>query len=387
MNAASTTYPVRLGFMPEAQAIPDPEHPGLRRAGPRAAAPYGDDRVEFHLCDASDVARSTSGDLGLRSTGFDLVDISALDAVQSACRRVCSDGSIDAAAAAAIRGGLDGALLRTSCGQSVRVLYISDEGFIMRTAGPNGRSVVGPRSVGMNGHGGATSVHIDQDVYGTPLVQLMEGRAPSLFVHDSPDGSNHDGAMFLVNMWIPLRQVVQPLALADGRTIDRRRHQLRYGLSTGSFLSRDEDQEINDIWTLLFDGGQEWYLHSEMDHRSAWMFNTLSVAHGACTLPGEDVAEECFLALEAAEAAVAAGDPTLLERAGAVVGDLDAPDSAPPALRAAIRDMIEVLQLAADDPVGTCRPGADAWTEQAALARRQVVRMSLELRLVVAPEA
>ena len=32
----------------------------------------------------------------------------------------------------------------------------------MQQRGPNGRSVVGTRTVGMNGHGIATSVHADQ---------------------------------------------------------------------------------------------------------------------------------------------------------------------------------------------------------------------------------
>ena len=57
--------------------------------------------------------------------------------------------------------------------------------------------------------------------------------------------------------------------LADGRSLDRRRHQLRYGLPTGSFLDRDEDQVINDIWHLLHDDAQQWYFRSDMDHRSA----------------------------------------------------------------------------------------------------------------------
>lgn len=173
----------------------------------------------------------------------------------------------------------------------------------MRTAGPNGLSMAGSRSSGVNGHGQATSVHADQDVFGTPVAQLMDGRAPELFIHDSPDGYNHDAALLLVNFWIPLQQITQPLVLADGRSIDRRRHQLRYGLATDSFLERDDDLVINDIWSFLHDDDQRWYFRSEMDHRDAHVFNTLSTAHGAGTLPGEDVAERCYLALEVAESA------------------------------------------------------------------------------------
>src|SRR5690606_27658962 len=147
---------------------------------------------------------------------------------------------------------------------------------------------------GMNDHGGATSIHADQDVYGTPLTELMDGRAPSLFRHDSPDGSNDDAGLMLANLWIPLQQITQPLVLGDGRSIDRRRHQLRYGLATQSFLERDDDMVINDIWTFLHDPDQRWYLRSEMDHRSAYVFNTLSTPHGAAVLPGEDLAEQCY---------------------------------------------------------------------------------------------
>ena len=371
--------------MPESQAIPDPDHPGLRRAGPRATAPYGNERVEFQNCTATDLADGIPDGFGIRTAGFDLVDLSGLDAVQQACGQVRCTGTIDDVAAAAIRAGLEGAVLRTAQGESVRVLTLADEGIIMRTAGPNGLSLVGTRSEGMNGHGGATSVHIDQDVYGTPLTQLMDGRAPSLFVHDSPDGRCDDASMFLMNMWIPLQQVVQPLTLADGRSIDRRRHQLRYGLPTGSFLDRDDEMAINDIWTMLYDQGQEWYFNSEMDHRSAWIFNTLSVAHGAGTLAGEDVAERCYLALEAAEVAAGRSDPDGLVRALEPARGAAAPATSPPALRNAIDVMAGSVEDGLADPTGVCGPYAAAWSAGAQTARRRVVRMSLELRLVVAP--
>ena len=153
----------------------------------------------------------------------------------------------------------------------------------MRKSGPNGMSVGGATVVGANGHGAATSVHADQDVYGTPLTQLMDGRAPSLFAPRLTRRAEPRRQLMLVNVWIPLRQITQPLVLADGRSIDRRRHQLRYGLATTSFLERDDDMVINDIWTFLHDPGQRWYLRSQMDHRSAYVFNTLSTPHGACT--------------------------------------------------------------------------------------------------------
>ena len=271
---------VTLGFVPPSLAVPDVDHPGLFRAGPRASAPYEGRGLDHHVCSATDWCRETSVQPDLPDVGFDTVDLSELDTLQYACARVREGGFVTDDDAATIRAALEGAVLRCSSGRSVTVLYLAPEGFIMRKSGPNGLSVVGKRSTGMNGHSAATSVHADQDVYGTPLTQVMDGRAPSLFRHDSPDGYNHDAALMLVNLWIPLQQITQPLVLGDGRSIDRRRHQLRYGLATETFLEREEDMAINDIWTFLHDPSQHWYLRSEMDHRSAYVFNTLSTPHG-----------------------------------------------------------------------------------------------------------
>ena len=288
--------------------------------------------------------------------------------------------------ASAVRAALSGATLRCSSGATATVLHIAEEGFLMRSSGPNGLSVTRPESTDMNDHGAATSVHADQDVYGTPLSQIMDGRAPTVFRHDSPDGHNHDASMMLVNTWIPLQQIIQPLVLADTRTIDRRRHQLRYGLATTSFLERDDDMVINDIWTFLHDPDQRWFFRSQMDHTSAYLFNTLSTPHGACTLPGEDVAERCYLALEAAESAVAAGDAAALAGALAPVLDVDIPDDAPPALRDAISQMTSVAATAHREPEATCGEQAEAWSSAARAARGRVVRRSLELRMVVSVE-
>jgi hypothetical protein len=387
MSVVDCSYHVGLGFLPAALAIDDPERPGLRRAGPRSRAPYGAERVELHFPRARDLAGEGTSNMGLVTAGVDIVDLSGLGDVQSVCADVARRGRIDETQAASLRAGLDGAVLPAAGGGSFRVQYIAEEGLIMRTAGPNGRSMALPRSEGMNGHGAATSVHIDQDVYGTPLAQIMDGRAPSLFVHDSPDGSCHEAPMFLVNIWIPLRQVVQPLVLADGRSLDRRSHQLRYGLATGEFLERDDDLAINDIWLLLFDEGQAWYLKSDMDHRSAWIFNTLSTAHGAGTLPGEDIAEACSLALEAAEAAVEQQDSVALLALLEPVRAFDVPADAPPMLQGAIATMLACIEDACVDPSGVCGPRAAQWAAASNGARRSVVRMSLELRAVVVPAA
>lgn len=383
MVLAESTYPVRLGFTPDSLAVPDPDHPGLRRAGPRASAPYGGESVEVHVCPATDLVGDISDRPDLLGFGFDTVDLTSLGALQETCEDVRMAGRVTDAQAAAIRAELVGAVLPTSSGRLLHVLHLAEEGFIMRTAGPNGMSLVGPRSTGMNGHGGATSVHADQDVFGTPMTQLMEGRAPALFVHDSPDGHNHEGSMFLVNLWIPLQQVTQPLVLADGRSLDRRRHQLRYGLATGSFLERDDELAINDIWTFLHDDGQRWYFRSEMDHRSAYVFNTLSTPHGAGTLPGEGVAEWCYRTLELAETAVARRDVAELVDVASTLGRPDPPDSVTPAVRNATAAMLGLIEEALADPESVCGLRGESWSAAAAAARRRVVRMSLEMRMVV----
>ena len=385
MGAVGSFYDVTLGFLPEHHAIEDPERPGLRRAGTRAEGPSGAERVDQRIAKASDLSAGWQAGLGLRTGGFDLVDLSDLDVVQEHCAQVRLDSRIEDEAAAAIRRGLEGEVLTTAGGDAYRVQYLAEEGFLMRTTGPNGLSLAGQRTEGMNGHGQATSVHIDQDVYGTPLAQVMDGRAPTLLVHDSPDDSCHDAPMFLANLWIPLQQPVQPLCLADGRSIDRRRHQLRYGLPTGEFLERNEELGINDIWLLLHDPGQEWFFCADLDFRSAWLFNTLSTAHGAGTLPGEDVAEACYLMLGAAEEASALGDPDGLLASLSPADAMTPEGGIPSSVGDAIDAMLAVARTAVADPAGCSGLGGEAWRKASEAARRGSVRQSLELRAVVVP--
>ena len=386
MTITDATYPVQLCFTAGSQAIEDPDHPGLRRAGPRVSAPYVGEGLETHLCPTIDMSVEGSVQPDLAGFGFDTVDLSGLGELQAVCAEIRAAGRVTAEQAAVVHARLDGAVLATASGGSLRVQHLSDEGFIMRTSGPNRMSLVGPRSSGMNDHGGATSVHADQDVYGTPLTQIMDGRAPELVVHDSPDGRNSDASLLLVNLWIPLQQITQPLVLADGRSVDRRRDQLRYGLATDTFLERDEDQVINDIWTFLHDDAQQWYLRSEMDHRSAYVFNTLSTPHGCGVLPGEDVVEWCYRVLERSEAAVGAGDVDVLLAAIGSGGAIDLPVSTTPALRDAYGAMVALLDEARADPERICGERHAEWTATSRAARRRVVRMSLEMRMVVSVE-
>jgi hypothetical protein len=383
MTTDDATIAVTMGFVPSSLALPDVDRPGLLRAGPRASAPYSGDNLEQHVCPATDTCHDGSVQPDLLEFGFDTVDLSPFDVFQRACARVRDAGLVTDEDATTIRSSLQGAVLHCAGGRTITVLFLADEGFIMRKAGPNGMSVVGPRSKGMNDHGEATSVHADQDVFGTPVTQLMDGRAPSLFRHDSPDGTNRDAGLMLVNLWIPLQQITQPLVLADGRSIDRRRHQLRYGLATETFLDREDDAAINDIWTFLHDPDQRWYLRSDMDHRRAYVFNTLSTPHSACTLPGEDVAEQCYRSLEDAETAIARGDVAALVEAVSPVRHPGTPIGVPLALRDAIDAMAAVADEAHLDPARVSDEGAEAWLTRSRDARRRVVRMSLEMRMVV----
>ncbi len=385
MALTNTTVPVTLGFMPASLAVPDPEHPGLLRAGPRASAPYDQGSIESRVCPATDSHQDGAVQPDLLDFGFDRVDLSGFETLQRAFRRVVAAGHISDDDGAAIRSSLDGAVLRTFSGQALTVMHVASEGFIMRKGGPNGMSVVGTRSRGRNDHGSATSVHIDQDVYGTPLTQVMDGRAPELFRHNSPGGENHDAGLMLVNLWIPLRQISQPLALAEGRSLDRRHHQLRYGLATQSFLEREEGQVINDIWTLLHAPDQRWYVRSDMDYRSAYVFDTLSTPHGACVLPGEDVAEHWYRSLQEAESAVSTGDIAALGEAVSQPSP-SLPADVPAALRGAIAEMAATADEARRDPAAICGPQAEEWLAASQTARNRVVRMSLELRIVVSIE-
>lgn len=388
MSSLALSYPVKLGFLPASQAIADPEHPGLFRAGARAAAPYGDNRVEIHICSAVDLSQHSEIKPDLYEFGFDQVDLSGLEVLQQGCSQVEKSGQITSREILAIRAALEGATLRCASGKSLTVLHLAEEGFILRRSGPNRLEVVEPGSSSADSHGGATSVHADQDVFGTPLAQLMESRAPELFRHDSPDGSNHEASLMLLNVWIPLRQITQPLVLADGRSIKRRQHQLRYGLATDSFLNRDEDLVINDIWSFLYDADQHWYFRSEMDSRTAYVFNTLSTPHGCGVLPGEVLAEELFLTLQLAEDAVVRGQAQ--ELISAIGHQQQLPESSSdiseqsvtPALSDAIEAMRSVLEVARAQPEIVCSSGAEQWIDDSRAARKLVVRMSIELRMV-----
>jgi hypothetical protein len=224
-------------------------------------------------------------------------------------------------------------------------------------------------------------VHSDQDVLGTPVRQLLRGFGPALFRHEAPDSANRISPVFLINIWIPLQQITRPLTLMDQRTVDRRRHQLRYALPTDDFLQRDADSRVNDIWTFLHDDAQQWYFTSEMDARRAYVFNTLSTPHGAFILPGEAAAEERCVRLRAALDALRNGDAAALAYCTTPLDDVLPADTTAP-LRTAIRIMDALLAEANATAADLCAGAAEDWKERAETCMDALVRKSIELRAV-----
>ncbi|WP_434424560.1 hypothetical protein [Nannocystis pusilla] len=182
--------------------------------------------------------------------------------LQAALERVRVAGRLGPADAAEIRRNLLGRMFTLPSGERLWLLFIAREGFFMRRAGPGGMALTREPNPEMNEHDASVAVHADQDVEGTPLRQMMRGAAPWLFRHESPGRRNRLSRLALLNVWIPLEQVTRPLVLMDRRSLDRQRHQLRYGLITDAILPRGEDMRINDIWTFLHDDEQRWHFTS-----------------------------------------------------------------------------------------------------------------------------
>ena len=101
-------------------------------------------RKSPRVCPATDCLADGSTRPDLERFGFDTVDLSGLDVLQETCVAVRLDGRITDAQARAIRAALDGAVLPTVGGATLRVLHLAEEGFIMRTSGPNDMALVSP---------------------------------------------------------------------------------------------------------------------------------------------------------------------------------------------------------------------------------------------------
>lgn len=385
VDPSSASILAELAFTRPGDVVVDDD--GRRRARTLSPAEMQDPEAhDRRRCRIHDCARLPDFRPELAVHGFDRVDLGGRPGLGAALERARAAGRVDAATAAAIRRGLVGRALPLASGGRLRILLIAGEGFLMRKAGPGARRHGDGERGGINGHDAAVAVHADQDVDGTPLRQLLRGLAPRIFCHDSPGHHNARSRIFLVNLWIGLDQVTRPLALMDARTLDRRAHQLRYGLPTDAFLARRPDRRVNDIWTFLHDDAQRWYFSSELDARSAHVFATLSAPHGAFVVPGEAWAGARYDQVTAAVDALARGD---LGGARAALEDqrADGPWEAP--ATASLQRAIAAVEASIDEGRVRLADGPAegetlaAWARRAAAAADRLVRKSIEMRAVV----
>jgi hypothetical protein len=372
-----------MAFTRPEEVSDDTERKGVKRAANKAHFDGMDFEKEFDIaeCVFQDCLAEGAEPLNLETMGFDTLDLSQNKALQSLLEEVRVAGRVDQQQGEKIRKLIKSRSYRLSNGKKVRFLYVAPEGFIVRKAGPNGlKPDPKERMEGSNGHDGARNAHGDQDVYGTPLKQILKGFAPKLFRHDTPDGKNTVSPVFLVNLWVPLQQITRPLTLMDRRTLNKD-HQLRFSLATDSFLERKEDMVQNDIWTFLYDAKQKWHFHSKMNANKAYVFDTLGEPHGAFILPGEARAEQLYKQLENACEALEKSDWKNLEL-NCEVDIQKLPEDITEPLRKAILNMEALLKEVQAFDTETKTSVKDSWLENARLAMDAVVRKSLEMRVV-----
>jgi hypothetical protein len=373
-------FDVEMAFANTTGIEPDTVRPGRLRS-PTVVPGKIDSKIppDNHTVRLRDLSALDTDSPDFSRMGFDRLNLGPLRELHATLDRVKLAGFITLEDAAVIRQTLQGKDFKLSCGKRLRLLSVATEGLILRKAGPNGLNPYPDEPMTeMNGHNAALSVHADQDVTGTPLRQLMRGVAPYLFRHQSPDSSNQLSPFLLVNLWIPLQQITRPLCLMDRGTLDRRQHQICYSLPTDNFLNRDEDLRHNDIWTFLYDAKQQWYFSSEMDAQTAYVFDTLGTPHGSTILPGESVAEDLYLRLQAAILAIKAGDVAAL-RIISKDSKPDLPTNTPLPLRKSIEKMAGLLRMADSKSVDAL---VGPWSTEAENTADQVIRKSIELRAV-----
>ncbi|MEM9254311.1 MAG: hypothetical protein AAGA91_02625 [Pseudomonadota bacterium] len=379
MNQSPPVVTAPLGFVSAKDVTADAEREGLLRASPLPEVNNAES-YEFHDCKLTDCTAREAAPLNLHTMGFDRIDLSSLDCLQSTLQAVRRAGEIDPSQGTFIRRALRGQVFSLSNGYCLRMLTIAGEGLIMRKAGPDGwqpeSQVVMSQ---MNGHDAAIGVHGDQDVRGTPLKQLMRGVAPRLFRHQTPDGSNLWSPVMLVNLWIPLDQITRPLTLMDRRTLDGASHQLRYALPTDDFLERENETRVNDIWTFLYHPTQSWHFSSYMDARSAYVFDTLGAPHGSTVLPGEAEAAWGCRQLRSLSDALHEGNlERLRELAELPLPSLPEVMTLP--LKRACVQLFELIEEARVVARGGSWP--DGWVGRASAAIEPLIRKSIEMRVV-----
>lgn len=370
-----------MGFIKPKDVIADTERPGLLRASPEHLDGRVNDLFDFPKLTINDCLAPSASPLNLESMGFDTIDLSLNEKAQSIFKQIHLDNRLSSSNAKALRRNLNLSGYRLSNGKTLRLLYIAPDGLIMRKAGPNGLKVEpNEKLTGTNGHDGAVTVHGDQDVYGTPLKQIMRGAAPYLFRHNTPDGSNKRSPFFLLNIWVPLQQITRPLSLMDRQTLDQKKHQLRYALPVTSFLEREQAQSANDIWTFLHSPEQQWHFHSEMNSNKAYVFDTLGMAHGAFCIPGEEVAEHYYLKLQSALKALSDKEMTIFQKT-CKNHPIDLPSDITLPLKAAIKNMENLLGVGyqAGESISAIKSN---WIARTELAMDAVIRKSIEMRVV-----
>lgn len=374
--ATASTVTSSLGFARPERVRPDDERPRVRRSATIEPATLDDSTLAMHECELRDLAVLDGVEPRFDDAGFAIADLPDRRGLHDTLRAVLGDQRLGPANEAAIRRSLGRARLRLRDGTRLLILHVAEEGVLFRSEGPAGLDVHDDADDEVR-HGGAVNVHADQDVLGTPLRQLMRGHAPRLLRHDAPDSSNRRSPLMLVNLWLPLRQVSRPLTLMHSASLDRGRDQCRYGLPTEGILARSGERAVNDIWAFLHDEAQEWYFHSELGLGHAYVFDTLSTAHGSCVLPGEDVAADRHRRLVAAEAAIGERSPGALRAAVEGRSAVDVPTAS---LQRAIATMDALLDEAASQAERLTTGDAHHWIDRSEAARATVVRSSIELR-------
>jgi hypothetical protein len=372
MSAVSST----LGFARPDRVGPDHQRAGVQRSATIEPEPLDHTTLAMRECEIRDLAALDRRGPSFDEAGFAVTDLPDRRGLLDTLRTVRREQRLSPRNEAAIRRSLGHARLRLRDGTRLLVLHIAAEGVLFRSEGPNGIDVRGGSDDEIR-HGGAVNVHADQDILGRPLRQLMRGHAPRLLRHDAPDGTNRRSPLMLVNLWLPLRQVTRPLTLMHSASLDRRRHQCRYALPTAGVLNRSGERAVNDIWAFLHDEAQEWYFHSELGLGQAYVFDTLSTAHGSCVLPGEDVAADRYQRLAAAEAAIRGRDAAALRAAATGRPSSDVPTAS---LQRAIATMDDLLDEGASQAEHLTAADAHAWLRRSEAARAAVVRSSVELR-------
>lgn len=365
-----------LGFARPDRVGPDHDRPGVRRSATIEPEPLDHTTLAMHRCELRDIAALDAQQPSLDEAGFAIADLPDRRGLHDALRAVLRDQRLIPGSEAAIRRSLGRARLRLRDGTHLLILHVAAEGVLFRSEGPAGIDVHGGAGDEIR-HGGAVNVHADQDVLGTPLRQLMRGHAPMLLRHDAPDSSNRRSPLMLVNLWLPLQQLTRPLTLMHSASLDRRLHQCRYGLPTEGILNRSGERAVNDIWAFLHDEAQEWYFHSALGLGHAYVFDTLSTAHGSCVLPGEEVAADRYRRLATAEAAIGDRDTAALRAAVAASSTAGVPTAS---LQRAIATMDSLLGEAASQAERLTTDTAHDWLRRSRAARAAVVRSSIELR-------